>query len=126
MIKHLVTAMLFALGGAGGILVGYLATEPLAFTRPSIWRPAAREGPSAVVPLDITDPLNITEERPSVMLAEVRITATPRRAAPRATLPARLEPCSQWREVGALSVDSEGVSGVRNVRALCDSRESDH
>ena len=117
MIKHLITAMLFVLGGAGVALVGYLATEPLAFTRfvremPSV---AADRSP-AVSPASV--PIRVAAVPNSLLLADVRITATPRRAAKQPVVPARFDPCSEWREVGALSVEPTGT-GAHNVRSLC-------
>jgi hypothetical protein len=119
MVKQLITATLFALGVAGIALVGYLSAERLAFTRP------VRELPSvgwlpAVIPASV--PVGLDSETNPTWLAEVQITATPPRARKPSTVPVvpvRFDPCSEWRDVGALFVDSTGATGVRNVRALC-------
>ena len=114
MIKHLITGALFALGGAGVVLVGYLDGNSLAFTHPV-------EQLSAVAAPPSTPPIDLEAERHPIVLAEVRITASRRSAPPKAAvMPARFDPCSEWRDVGVLVVDTAGVaSGVRSVRALC-------
>jgi hypothetical protein len=129
MIKHLITATLFVLGGAGFGLVGYLATEPLAFTYPvrlgftqRVREPppvAAERSPEVILANASGSP---EAETNSIWLAEVRITAAPPRAGKRTVspvVPARFDPCSEWRDVGALVVDRAGATGVRNVPALC-------
>ena len=120
MIKHLITATLFALGFAGGALVVYLDAEPLAFTRPLLPSVAADRSP-AVIPARV--PVDIDSQANSIWLAEVRITAAPPRVGKQSALPvvpARFDPCSEWRDVGATFIDPAGrATGVRNVRALC-------
>ena len=90
MIKHLITATLFVLGGAGLGLVGYLATEPLAFTYPVRlgFTERVRELPPIaaalsppVIPASL--PGSPETESNSIWLAEVRITAVPPRAGKR-------------------------------------------
>jgi len=117
MIKLLITAAVFVVGGAGIGVVGYLATEPLAFTHP-VPAPAsmAAERPP-VVPVSISTTREAAAN--SIWLPEVRITAAPPRAAKQSVVPARFDPCSEWRDVGVLFVDPAGATGVRNVRALC-------
>ena len=132
MIKHLITAALFVLGGAGVGLVGYLATEPLAFTHPVRlgFTPRVRELPTtaddrspAVIPASV--PGSLETESVSIWLPEVQIIgtlpkATKRTIAPVApVVPARFDPCSEWRDVGALVDDRSVANGVRNVRTLC-------
>jgi hypothetical protein len=123
MIKHLITGALFALGGAGVVLVGYLDGNSLAFTHPVGVLSAVPATPSTppIVPIDLD------AERHPIVLAEVRITASRRSTPPRAAvMPARFDPCSEWRDVGVLVVDSAGVaSGVRSVRALCAQPDGD-
>ena len=114
MIKQLITTALFAFGGAGTVLVHHLDVEPLAFTHPVGAPSIAADRAPAIVPASVE-----VETHP-ITLAEVRITASPRRAPTPALSTARFEPCSQWRDVGVLVVDSAGApSGVRSVRALC-------
>jgi hypothetical protein len=136
MIKHLITAALFVLGGAGLGLIGYLGTEPLAFTQPvrlglmqrGREPPAADDRSPAVIPASV--PGSLETEPVSIWLAEVQIIGTPPRAAKRTSVPAapvvaaRFDPCSDWRDVGALVVDSV-ATGVRNVRTLCDQPDMD-
>ena len=114
MIKHLITATSFALGGAGVVLVGYLSTHPRAFTHPigelppvAVHRGAA--APVAIAPLDN-----------AIVLPEVRITVSGKKAQKQAVLPARLDPCSAWGDVGAMFIDPAGATGVRRVRNLCE------
>ena len=119
MIKLLVTATLFVVGGAGIGVVGYLATEPLAFTH-RVPAPAsiAAERPPTAVPVGV--PMMTGEANTnSIWLPEVWITAAPPRAAKQSIVPARFDPCSEWRDVGVSFVDPAGATGVRNVRALC-------
>jgi hypothetical protein len=74
MIKLLITAMSFALGGAGGVLVACLGTQPLALTHPLGELPAvAAIRPVAAAPVAIEPPSH------AIVLAEVRITASPRK-----------------------------------------------
>jgi hypothetical protein len=47
------------------------------------------------------------------------IAAAPPRLTKQSVVPVRFDPCSDWRDVGALLVDPDGATGVRNVRALC-------
>ena len=116
MIKQLITTALFAFGGAGTVLVHHLDVEPLAFTHPVGTPTIAADRAPAIVPASVEVATH------SITLAEVQITAVaPRRAPTPALSTARLEPCSEWRDVGVLVVDSAGAaSGVRSVRALCD------
>jgi hypothetical protein len=128
MIKHLITATLFALGGAGVALVGYLAVDPLAFTHPVVELPsvAANRAPTAVALVGPEAETNPEAETHSVVLAEVRIIGAPRKASNHAVRQARFDPCSEWRDIGVLVVDSAGTaSGVRSVRALCASPGDD-
>ena len=121
MIKHLITATLFVLGIASVALVGYLSAQPLAFTRPIQLPPVASDRSPAVIPASV--PVRPDTEANSIWLAEVQITAAPpQRAGKQPTvpvMPARLDPCSEWRDMGALFVDSAGATGVRDRRALC-------
>ncbi len=107
MIKHLITATSFALGGAGVALVVVLSTNPMAFTHPIAQPPivAVADAPAA--------PLVTEAERKTVVLAEVRITASTPRAPIQNVLPLRLEPCSEWDDVGAMFIDPAGATGVR-------------
>jgi hypothetical protein len=71
MIKHLITATSFVLGGAGVVLVGYLSTHPRAFTHPVAALPSvAVSGAAAAIPVaiepagnGIIDPAGATAER---------------------------------------------------------------
>jgi hypothetical protein len=112
MIKPIVTAASFALGGAGVVLVGYLSTNPLAFTHPVADVPfktaLSRSGAEAPV---------AGEAKQALVMPEVQITASRRRATN--TVPTKLGPCSSWNDVGAMYVDRAGATGVRQVRRLC-------
>ena len=113
MIKQVLTAASFALGGTGVILVGYLSSNPLAFTQPvgnlAISTPIARSLVDTPVGIDLGAPL---------MLPEVTISGSPRRAT-RAAVADRLDPCSEYRDVGATYIEQQGATGVRRVRSLC-------
>jgi hypothetical protein len=136
MIKHLITATLFVLGGAGLGVIGYLGTEPLAFTQPVRLGftqrvrelPAAHDRSPAIISASV--PGSLETEPVSIWLPEVQIIGTLPRAAKRTSVPAapvvaaRFDPCSEWRDVGALVVDSV-ATGVRNVRTLCDQPDMD-
>ena len=134
MIKHLITATLFVLGCTGVGLVGYLATEPLAFTQPvrlgftqrvKEVPPLAPEPPTAVLSSISSDPEPATN---AVWLAEVQITGTVPRARKRAApplVPARFDPRPECRNTSALAIDPAGAAGVRNVRPCCDEPELD-
>ena len=118
MIKILINATVFVLGVAGIALVGYLAAEPLAFTRPVGEPPSiSAERSPLVVPASV--PVSVQADTNSILLAEVRITATAPRAAKQSVVAAPFDPCSEWRDVGVLVVDRGVPSGVRSVRALC-------
>jgi hypothetical protein len=122
MIKHLITATVFVLGGAGVALVAYLAAEPLAFTHSVRERPAvvAAYGSPTMIPANL--PVDLDTETNAISLAEIQITAAPRRATKRSVGPVvhtRLDRCSDWRDVGASFVDPADGTSVRNVRALC-------
>jgi hypothetical protein len=117
MIKQLVTATSFALGGAGVILVGYLSSNPLAFTHPVADVPSA-----TVARLTIREVPVIADTDNVLVLPEVTLTPLPQRAAKSAAV-ARLDPCSDWTDVGAVFIHSNGATGVRSVRHLCSNDE---
>jgi hypothetical protein len=114
MIKHLITATSFALGGAGVVLVSYLSTHPRAFTHPIGELPPIAVNRTAATPVAI-EPLGN-----AIVLPEVRITASGKKTQKRAVLAARLDPCSEWGDVGAMFIDPAGATGVRRVRNLCE------
>jgi hypothetical protein len=116
MIKNLITATSFALGGPGVVLVGYLGTHPRAFTHPVAERPAV-----ALTIAAAADQVAVEPTGNAIVLSELRITAPGKRAHRQPLLPARRDPCSEWSEVGAMFVDPAGATGVRHVRNLCDS-----
>jgi hypothetical protein len=118
MIKHMITATSFALGGAGAVLVGYLSTHPMAFTHRVTERPPAVSRAAAVAP--VVEPTGNTIVGNAILLPEVLITASGKKAQKQAVLPARLDPCSEWSDVGAMFIDPAGATGVRRVRALCE------
>jgi hypothetical protein len=103
------------LGGAGVVLVGYLSTHPRAFTHPIPERPPVAVSRTAAATLAAV-------ERPAnaIVLPEVRITASRKKAPTKAAFPARLDPCSEWSDVGAMFIDPAGATGLRRVRNLCD------
>jgi len=115
MIKHLVTVALFAIGGAGVGLVGFLGANPMAFTH------SIGKLPPLVVPALVPTATTVRAEveSPTFEVAEVRITR-PRHVAPKErVLPARLEPCSEWGDVGAVAADRVAAIGARRIRHLC-------
>jgi len=110
MIKLLITATSFVLGGAGGALVCYLGANPLAFTDPVAAPPAV--SPVAAAPVPVEPLVN------AIVLPEIRITAF--LAKPKnAVMPTRFGPCSAWNDVGAVFIEPTGATGVRQVRDLC-------
>ena len=120
MIKLLVTATSFALGGAGVALVGYLSANPLAFTHPVGELPAVTAvRPVAAAPVAVEIP-----EHP-ILLAEVRITAS-RGKAKQTVMPTALGPCTPWNDVGAVFIEPAGATGMRQVRALCARTSDEH
>lgn len=115
MIKHLITATSFALGGAGVVLVGYLSVNPRAFTRPiAELPPVAVSRAAAVIPAAVEVTSNM------IVLPEVRITATGKGAQKQGVLLTRLDPCTEWSDVGAMFIDPAGATGVHRVRSLCE------
>jgi hypothetical protein len=127
MIKHLIIAALFALGGAGVVLVGYLASKPLAFTHPVekllVVGNQSVTAPAVMVPTGSNILLEV-ETSPFVM-AEVRITPRSRSTSKPALVPVRFDPCSAWRDMGPALVDPAGGGGMRTVRALCAQSDDD-
>ncbi len=113
MIKLLITATSFALGGAGVVLIGYLSATPLAFTHPMGGLPAvAAIRPVAAEPAAVEPPDN------AIVLAEVRIAGT--RGTPKErVMPIGLVRCTEWNDVGAVFIEPAGATGVRQVRGLC-------
>jgi hypothetical protein len=113
MIKPIVTAASFALGGAGVVLVGYLSVNPRAFTHPvadvPFKTPASRS-------IHLETPVASDTDQ-MLVLPEVKLTASRRRATN--TVRTELSPCSSWNDVGAVFVDPAGATGVRQVRHLC-------
>jgi hypothetical protein len=114
MIKHLITAASFALGSTAGVLVGYLGSHPRAFT----------QAVAALPPVEVSRalaaiPVAIEPADDAIVLTEVRITALDKRAQRQSVPPGRLDPCSEWSDVGAVFIDPAGASGVRRVRNLC-------
>ena len=113
MIKLLITATSFALGGAGGVLVASLGSQPLAFAHPLGELPAvAAIRPVAAAPVAV--------ERPSdaIVLAEVRITASLGKRTHR-IMPIGLGTCTEWNDVGAVFIEPAGATGVHRVPPLC-------
>jgi hypothetical protein len=115
MIKHLITATSFALGGAGAVFVAYLSVNPLALTRP-----VAELPPVAVSRAAAATPVVLEVTRNEIVLPEVRITAKGKRAQKQDVLLTRLGPCSEWSDVGAMFIDPAGATGVHRVRNLCE------
>jgi hypothetical protein len=118
MIKLLITATSFALGSAGVGLVGYLSAHPMAFTHAVAALPAVNARHTfAVAPVAVEAPGN------TLVLGEVRITASRKKPNQKST-PIGLSPCTDWNDVGAVLIEPEGATGVRQVRTLC-SKPSD-
>src|SRR5438477_10575649 len=98
MIKQLLTAASFALGGAGVVLVGYLSSNPLAFTHPVGNLPT-----STPILRPLADTPMTVDLGSGIVMPEVTISAFGRRA----TRPAGAEAlaaCSECRAVGPLFV----------------------
>ena len=114
-IKHVIIAASFALGSAGIVLVGYLSTHPRAFTHPVAALP-----PVAVSRSAAATPVTIEPAGKAIVLSEVRIAASGKKAQKQSVLPARLDPCSDWSDVGAVFIGPEGATGVHRVRNLCE------
>ena len=115
MSKKFVTGASFALGGAGVVLVGYLSANPLAFTHPVAALPFESPTPSPLVQTVAANPAS------ALVLPEVTISATMPRREKAVRQPARLEPCSEWIDVGAALITPGGATGVHRVRRLCES-----
>jgi hypothetical protein len=114
MSKKFVTGASFALGGAGVVLVGYLSANPLAFTRPLA--PLPFESETRTAPFVQA----VAPKPPTALeLPEVTISATLPKREKATQRPARLEPCSDWSEIGATLITPTGATGVRQVRNLC-------
>ena len=113
MIKQVLTAASFAFGGAGVILVGYLSSNPLAFTHPVVDLPT-----STPIARSLADSPIAVELRSEVVLPEVTISASLRRPT-RPVVAENLDVCSEFRDVGAMFVDPQGATGIRRVRSLC-------
>jgi len=113
MIKQLLTAASFALGGAGVVLVGYLSSNPLAFTHPVGDLPTSTPilRPLAETPMTV-------DLGSGIVMPEVTISAFARRAT-RPAVAENLAACSEFRDVGAMFVDAQGATGIRRVRSLC-------
>jgi hypothetical protein len=128
MIKHLIIAALFAVGGAGVVLVGYLASEPLAFTHPVekllVFGNHSPATIAALTTLAASEPETLLEPERFV-LAEVHITPRARSTPKAALVPVRFDPCSAWRDMGPALVDPDGTGAVRTVRALCAQSDDD-
>ena len=113
MIKQLLTAASFGLGGAGVVLVGYLSSNPLAFTHPVGALPTSTPiiRPLADTPVDVDLAF-------ALVMPEVTIAGSPRRAT-RHAVADNLAACSEFRDVGAMFIDEQGAKGIRRVRSLC-------
>jgi hypothetical protein len=114
MIKLLITATSFLFGGAGVVLVGYMSANPRAFTHPAGELPAV-----AASPMLAAAPVAVETKGKQIVLPEVLITAYSRGAKKQKVVLDRLEPCSEWDDVGAMFIDPAGATGVRRARALC-------
>jgi hypothetical protein len=116
MIKPILTAASFTLGGAGVILVGYLSVNPRAFTHPVADLPTT----SAARSTNTETPVAVAAQH-AIMMPEVSIVASPRRVTK--SVRTQLDPCSDWNDVGAMFVEAKGATGVRRVRQLCSTPE---
>jgi hypothetical protein len=110
--KKFVTGASFALGGAGIVLVGYLSANPLAFTRPVAALPF--EPASAPIAHAIA-----AKPAPELVIPEVNISAALPKREKATREPARLVPCSEWKEIGAALITPAGATGTHHVRQLC-------
>jgi hypothetical protein len=114
-IKQTLTATSFLLGTAGAIFVVYLATHPLALTRPT------DPSPVPATPSQHTELASAKggESAVSFTVPEITIVASLERKSRSPGPTAALEPCSGWSEVGALFIEPGGAVGARGVRHLC-------
>jgi len=112
MSKKFVTGAAFALGGAGIVLVGYLSANPLAFTRPVAPLPFEPAHPPIVHAI-------AAKPAPELVIAEVHISAALPKREQANREPARLVPCSDWKEIGAALITPAGATGAHHVRQLC-------
>jgi hypothetical protein len=113
MIKQVVTTACFALGSAGALLVGFLATHPRAFTHPVV--PAPLE---LAVRSHIEDaPVVVENVGEATRTEKTTLGASPdvKHQAAREDL----SPCSGYRDVGAMFIEPRGATGVHRVRQLC-------
>jgi hypothetical protein len=114
--KKLLTAASFALGGAGVVFVGYLSANPLAFTHVS------REVPSQAamaLPSRVVDAPAVIPSDQEMVMSEVLIAAPNPKSQRVQARVSKLEPCSEWTDVGAMYITAGGATGVRQVRQLC-------
>jgi hypothetical protein len=116
MIKQLITFSSMAAGSAGFAFIGYLQTHPLALTEPVVadvrtWvAPAAR-------------PVDPPVQVPELVFDAELISAKPRpvaRVSKRPAPPRPVEPCADWRSIGASYVTEGRAVGSRLVRELCE------
>jgi hypothetical protein len=117
MIKPILTAASFTLGGAGVILVGYLSVNPRAFTHPVAGLPFTSPAPP---PTRTETPVAVDADQ-ALVLPQVKLVGA-RRPATKTAQP-KLDPCSNWNDVGAMFVEARGATGVRRVRQLCSTPE---
>jgi hypothetical protein len=113
MIKQVITAASFSLGGAGVVLVGYLSTTPLAFTHPVAYLPSS-------TPITRTmeeTPATVTLGH-AIVMPDVNIFTSLRRP-PAPAVSEKLDACSDFRSIGAVFIEPSGATGVRGVRELC-------
>jgi hypothetical protein len=115
MIKQLIVASSMAVGGVGFAFIGYMQTHPLAFTHPVVAEVKTSASPRA----RFVDP---PVQAPDITFADDFISAKPRhiaRASRRPAPPRPVEPCTDWRSIGASYVSEGRPVGTHLVRELC-------
>jgi hypothetical protein len=118
MIKQLFTFSSFAVGGAGLAFIGFLQTHPMALTHPVVAESRAVETMSVPAP-----PATSPAQLDSIVLGEEIIVAKPRKTTTVARVPEAskpLEPCTDWRSIGANYVTEGRAVGSHLVRGLCE------
>ena len=114
--KKLVTAASFALGGAGVVLVGYLSANPLAFTHPVEFPFTSA---SALAPARVTEPRAAVAPSNALVFPDVTITGSMGSMRSSRKSLNKLEPCSEWRDLGPAYAITERAPGIHRVRQLC-------
>ena len=116
MVKQVITIGTFLLGGAGTALVGYLQTNPMAFTT----LPSTRHEPTHLeAEVATTVHEGPAAERDDAITEFALDTLRVGRVSAPLVAERELAPCSAWIEVGAATIQEGGATGTHAVRRLC-------